>query len=61
MKKMIYYAVLAIVFFTILGISSLVYVLVFPNAKSPSYAWLLITFFIFMAITPRIKKLMKIK
>jgi len=61
MKKMIYYAVLAIVFFAILSASSLLYVLVFPNSKNPSYAWLIIVFFIFMAIKPRIKKLMKIK
>ena len=60
MKKMTYYMILAIVFFALLGASSLLYVLLFPNSKSPSYAWLIIVLFIFMAIKPRIKKLMKI-
>ena len=61
MRKMIYYMVLAIVFFALLGASSLLYVLVFPNSKNPSYAWLIIVFFIFMAIKPKIKKFLKVK
>lgn len=59
MKDTLYYIILAIDFFVILFASSLIYVVVFPEAKSPSYIWLIGTFLIFSATTPCVKKLFK--
>lgn len=59
MKDTLYYIVLTIDFFVILFASSMIYVVVFPEAKSLSYVWLIGTFLIFSGTIPCVKKLFK--
>ena len=59
MKDILFYIVFVIDFFVIIFASSLIYVVVYPDAKSPSYAWLIGTFLIFSATIPCVKKLFK--
>lgn len=56
MRSFFYIVSLIVIAFAILFLGSLLHVYLFPNSTHPSYAWMILEIFLFLAIQRLVKK-----